>query len=380
MVIENYALTVLDNLQQINALEQEWNELHRRCGGRSIYNSFDFVYTSIKHFLQPQDELCVVVIRQRDDQALVAIFPCCISDYYWRLGTFRAMLIVARDESDKAYPIIESEHEKKVWPVLLSYFKRIQEKWSFIDFEEFKPDSLAIPAVKSSFDKGYLVHTNPDAVSPLIDLTMSWQAFWDQHRKMRKRVRKMEKTLAENFRFEVIERPQEILQSLQDYIDLEKRSWKLEAKVGIGKDAQTIAFYRDYFSQLALKNKIKFGFLYNGEQLVSAEIAYIEAEQVFFSHGCYDNQFKQLSPGMVSTSLFLKHFFEGKYQTGDFLGGFAQYINPWASELLPSINIIVIKVSPKTLLFYLLDFFRRKIYKPIKSSVLGLLKRSSQTK
>lgn len=81
---------------------------------------------------------------------------------------------------------------------------------------------------------------------------------------------------------------------------------------------------------------------------------------------------------MVSTCLFLKHFFGKNYQDGDFLGGFAQYINPWASQLMPSKNLIVIRIGFKTVLFYLLDLLRRLLFKPIKVRLAKWMGRSKE--
>ena len=57
---------------------------------------------------------------------------------------------------------------------------------------------------------------------------------------------------------------------------------------------------------------------------------------------------------------------------------FAQYINPWASQLMPSSNLIVIRIGFKTVLFYLLDLLRRLLFKPIKVRLANWMGRSKE--
>ncbi len=374
----NYQITLVESAEKVLSLKQEWDALHQRCSCRSIYNSFDFIYTSIKHFGSSSERLFFICVRTQADQSLRAVFPFSLSDYYWRMGKFRGVLLAGREESDKAYPIIETTYEESIWPEVLRFLNSHNERWQFIDLEEVRENSPAEIAIKKHFNKGYLVHSNPDAISPIIDLNESWDDFWAKHRKMRKRVRKVESSFGDEFRFEIIEQQSDAMQALERYIELEKNSWKSKAKVGIGKSPETIAFYKEYFNLLSKQDQLFYAFLYKGEQLVSAEIAYTLGTTVYFSHGCFNSQFKNLSPGMVSTCLFLKHFFNKHYQDGDFLGGFAQYINPWASELRPSKNLIVIRKNIKTILFYCLDSSRRALYKPIKAGIRKLLAKTKK--
>ncbi len=374
----SFQLSLAQSHQAIFALKPEWEELHQRCSCPTIYNSFDFVFTSIKHFSVATDELFFICLRAQTDQSLVAIFPFSLSDYYWRMGKFRSILLAGREESDKAYPIIEKHLEAVVWPEVLRFLTEHKKRWQFLDFEEVRENSAAQQALEKQFKSGYLVHSNADAVSPIIDLSQSWDEFWAEHRKMRKRVRKIESVFADEFKFEVVSEQHLLMQALEDYIELEKRSWKSKAKVGIGKSPTTIAFYREYFEILAENNQLEFAFLSKADELVSAEIAYTFGSTVYFSHGCYSSSFKSLSPGMVSTCLFLKHYFGKNYQDGDFLGGFAQYINPWASQLMPSSNLIVIRIGFKTVLFYLLDLLRRLLFKPIKVRLANWMGRSKE--
>jgi CelD/BcsL family acetyltransferase involved in cellulose biosynthesis len=167
---------------------------------------------------------------------------------------------------------------------------------------------------------------------------------------MRKRIERMKKQFGAGFEFKHICDPAAHESCLNQYLKLESRSWRKNTAVGISQSEQNISFHRRLFDALAQKSQLFFGFLYIEGELVAAEIAYTHDNTVYFTHGCYDESFKKFSPGMVSVSLFLKGFFNGQYKNGDFLGGFAHYINPWADHIVLSDRITVARVTPKVLL------------------------------
>ncbi|MET1254886.1 GNAT family N-acetyltransferase [Aliikangiella maris] len=366
-------LSCCETLESIEMLKQEWQQLHQQCTYPSIYNSYDFIYTAIKYFCTPSDEIFVIAIRNnRQNGQLVGVFPFLISDYQWHHAKFRAVVYAGLNEADKMYPIILKDVEKSAWPKLFQFLKLQKKRWQFFELVEVRKDFHARKAIKKYFPSGYLKKRNEDVYSPIVDLTETWEVFWNKHRKMRKRVRKMENDFGEAFSFKVYAEPEAAMTHLDEYIQLEQRSWKASEKVGISKSQNNLEFYREFFAQLAEKNRLYFGFLYQGERLVSAEIAYTLGHTVYFSHGCYDLEFRHYSPGMVSTSLFLKNFFNVGYKNGDFLGGFAYYINPWAKTLLSSDNLIVAKITPTIVLVYLASLLKRITWTPM----LSLLKKT----
>jgi len=344
-------VSICDTIESIGRLESEWSALHVHCSRSTIFNSFDFLYLAVQEFATAGETLLFITVRHPADNRLVAVFPFKICPFEWRGLDFKLITYAGLDVTDKVYPVIENGEEPEAWHAAFSHIKSIREVWHFIDLFEVERGLYAALAVRRAFLPGrYIRRQSPDIQSPIVDLACDWQSFSGRHPKMRKRIKRMKRQFGAGFEFKCICDPAAYESCLNQYLMLESRSWRKKTAVGISQSKQNISFHRRLFETLAEKSQLFFGFLYIEGQLVAAEIAYTHDNTVYFTHGCYDESFKKYSPGMVSVSLFLKNFFNGQYKDGDFLGGFAHYINPWASHIVLSDRITVARVTPKVLL------------------------------
>ncbi len=361
-------ITKVNSIEAVRLIQDEWNDLHSRCSYRSIYNSFDYLYLACTSVFFPSDELYFLLVRFADSGKLVAIFPFRLTNLYWHRVKFNIIIYAGLNEADKPYPIIDSQFEKESWHIAIKYIKGEKNQWHFLELIEIYEGLLAPQILANEFSSiFYYKKLSCDVKSPIFDLNVSWPAFWSKHRKMRKKVRKIQADFADKMQFRVFNNVDTWNDCLRDYIKLESRSWKADKKIGISRSTKYIDFYRQFFERLAAQNKLFFGFLYIGEQLVSAEIAYSCGDTVYFSHGAFDRTFGKYSPGMVSTSLFLKYFHESSYSKGDFLGGFSHYINPWASCIVPSYNQTIYRVTPKLAVAYVLGIVAKLVLSPIRN-------------
>ncbi len=353
-------VSLYDSIESIEQLNPEWIALHRRCSRPSIFNSFEFQYLALDTFATPPDRVFFLVVRQRHNNQLVAIFPFIQSPTRWHRIDFNIITYAGLEVVDKPYPIIDRELEPEAWRAAFDYLKLRRDVWHFIDFLEVEAGLHAPSAVKRSFTIGrYLRRQSLDAKSPIIDLESDWKEFSDKHSKMRKRTRRMERSFGNRLVFKFLANPEDYDSCLNEYINLESKSWKYKERIGISRSERDLRFHRKLFETLAKNAQLFFGFLYIDDQLVSAEIAYSFGDTIYFTHGCFDGSYKSYSPGMVSTSLFIQRFHNGAYKSGDFLGGFSPYIDPWASRIVTSNRLTVAKVCPKVLLGLVFAFYSK---------------------
>jgi hypothetical protein len=371
----NLELSKIDNFKQLASLENEWCELHSRCSYPSIFNSFDYLYSACVHFQVRQEELYILLVRNLDTNKLVAIFPFCLTNFHWHRIKFNVIIYAGLNEADKPYPIIDGQFEEAAWKIAIAHIKKDSNKWNFLELVEIQEGLNALEILIREF-KMIKFHkkVRNDVESPIFELNISWLEFWDKHKKMRKRIRKMESDFPQNMEFKVYTDIEELDYCMRNYIELESRSWKAAKKIGVSSSVKKLKFYSDFFKRLSSHNQLFFGFLYVDEKLVSAEIAYTQNTNVYFSHGVFDKVYAKYSPGMVSTSLFLKYFIESEYKKGDFLGGFAHYVNPWASQLIKSNNITIYRLTPKLIIAFILGktaYYTLRPMRWLKNSILA---------
>lgn len=334
---------VLDSVQGVAGLETVWRRLHKDSGYASVYNGFDFVFASIKAFSEPGISLYFLVARDADE--VVAIFPMQLAVRRYRGARLRVVEYAAMWEIDKPYPVIRRGSEDLAWRELGEFLIANRAKWHRIDLMEIREGLPGADILRGMFGRPrYLVNIREDRGSPIVDLRSPWEDRWSAHRKMRKKVTKMQSTFGDRLRFEVVDGADNWASCLEIYTNIEAKGWKA-GRVGIGKNAATLAFYRDFFPRLSALGGLSFGILYVDDTPVSAEIAYVHDGVVYFSHGTFDEEFAKYSPGMVSTCLFLKHFHDSGLKEGDYLAGYAGYMIPWADRIVPSAHLVVHRLS-----------------------------------
>jgi hypothetical protein len=328
------------------ALREEWMALLAKSTRPSIYAAFDYIELSIRYCVRPTGaEPFVLLLRDRNNQ-LRAIFPMSVVSRQCHGRTARVLthaITTHNSDVDKPYPIIHKDFEAECWRLFADYFKTRFSDWDWLEYDELIPESALNGLLHSLFTwPKFWARQTQGPVSPIVDLSIGWKNFWTAHRNMRKKYRRMANRLGENFNYQVLTEPHQMKIGLDHYIAVERLGWK--AGKGIS-NASVIAFYQPLLVKLAHSGQAFVGILYDGNTPISVELTLTYHDQVYFAHGTYHPDYQHLSPGSVSTSRFLEYFFDKTYREGDFLAGFAHYLNPWASSLLATQNTIVYKIN-----------------------------------
>jgi len=357
--LEQFRVDCLKDYEQILPLETEWEALHLNCTKPSFYNSFDFLYSAAHFLLENKADLRLFSVRNKTTNELIALFPFEETSFRWYFLKVKALEFTALQEVDKPFPVIKEGHTTKAWQALFLYLKTDFTGWdalNLLELDESCPEMKLFPALCR--DHGFTQVTTECREGPLINLNKEWESFSSAHPKMRKKIRAMEKAYGDKLTFEFV--ADDWRKGYELYTQLEQKSWK-KGEVGITKNPVSESFHKFLFERCAKNDKIAFGFLMVDGEPVSAEIAYCQGDAVYFCHGCYDEKFKKYSPGMVSTSFFLKHFFTSSYLKGDFLSGFANYLNAWSDEILRTKHVEILNASLFTRVVRFSRYLKRHI-------------------
>jgi len=345
-------------------LEAEWNELLQRSTRPTIYSTLDYIYTSCVHFKRTED-IFFLLFRDAATHALLAIFPLSVWDdrvYGVQVQTLEHGITTNNTDVDKPYPIIDRNHEQACWSRYRDYFKKEYLEWDLIIYDELISESYLNHGLRSLFlFPFYYTRVKPGPHSPIVRLDDDWSEFWQKHSNMRKKNRRMEKKIGDRFAYKVFSAPADVERCLNEYIATEQAGWK--AGEGVSQ-SENQRFYHELLPKLAAKGQLFFGMMYDGDKVISAEISYVFMDRVYFALGTYNPDYKHLSPGTVSTSRFIRFFYDKGYVEGDFLAGFAEYVNPWACRIDKTINIAIRRMSCKTgylALRHLMRMVKRKL-------------------
>lgn len=358
----------LDSISEIEQLRDEWEELLPLSTQPSIYATFDYLALSIKHFCDGNDKVFFLILRERQVGTLIAIFPLSIRErscYAKKVRVLQHAITTYDSDVDKPYPIIHYKYENQSWLLFKKYIDNELDGWDWLEYVEL----IQVSAFNHDFKRlfrlpKYYSRQSHGPKSPIVDLSKSWDSFQVKHRNMRKKLKRVTRLLGDRYRYQVYHEEADMKYALRCYIDTEKESWKRDNGVSA---VQNQVFYYDLLPRMALENKAYIGILFDDKIPISVEIAYVYQNKVYMALGTYRTNYSALSPGTVSTSLFLKFFFDKGYSSADFLAGFADYINPLADRVEPTMNTVVFKVNG--LFFYYV--FRRLVLKcPYRLKVL----------
>ncbi len=364
MPLSKVNVQCFESHQAVAELEETWNELHKNCTAPSVYNGFNFVYESIRHFYDKDVTTKVFTLTDSETNLLLAVFPLQHLSSFWYIFKINTYEYTALDEVDKPYPVIRDGYFEICWNAFLLHLKESVSNWDHLQLIEL-PDSYSelnlLPDICAEQD--FIYRVNPSKQGPIVSLEGSWDEYWSQHKKMRKKIRKMEKEFGDQLVFEVHNNNWNWC--IDQYIKLEQKSWK-KGKIGISSNPQNETFYRRLFERLEATENLQFGFLSVNGELVSGEIAYTMNDTVYFCHGCFDQAYNKYSPGMVSTSFFIKHFYGGRYKAGDFLCGYANYLNDWSDSLMKTYKIDIFMKRPKVRAIFALRIINKVFIVPLR--------------
>lgn len=326
-------------------LQEEWDGLLLRSSRPTVYSSFDYVYTSCRHF-KKDEEIFFLLFRDKPGGRLLAIFPLGIWAERRRgiaVRTVRHGVWTKTSDVDKPYPIIDRDHEEACWTGFSNYFRKGFREWEIIQYDELAVDSHLNRELPELFPfPAFWTKKGIGPDSPIVRLDGRWAEFWAAHPNMRRINRRLEKRLGDRLAYAVTNDPSDVERCLDEYAATEQMGWK--AGTGITRE-HGLPFYQELLPKMAANGRVYFGMLYDGDTVVSAEISYVFADRVYFALGTYNPAYATLSPGTVSTSRFIRFFHDKGYVEGDFLAGFAHYINAWAYRTEKTANIAIRRIG-----------------------------------
>ncbi|MFK5892712.1 MAG: GNAT family N-acetyltransferase, partial [Pseudomonadota bacterium] len=349
----------------------EWRELLLCCVSPSVFMTPEFMLPALEHLLYRKEKAKTLVIRKQSNQKLVALFFFRNTRTKWKLLQFDMAEYSIVDEIDKPYPLIHAKHENSAWELVMDYFLSCHKQWDILDFMELIPSSPIFQKTSQFFNLPlYFTIKSMDTYGPIIDMQQSWCDFFSKHKKIRQKIRKINKDFGDDFEFKIYSGT-EVKIGIEEYIKVEQKSWKAKNNIGISKDSKTITFYQQFLGGLAKTNSVFFGFIYIRGEPVSGEIAYTHGENIYFSHGAYNPEYQKYSPGMVSTALFIKSFCDQGYKNGDFLTGYAKYINPWAKKIIKTERLTILKLSLRMIFVLILVGIKKILWQTCKKRKSG---------
>lgn len=225
----------------------------------------------------------------------------------------------------------------KDWDSLFDYLTNHEwGKWDLFIAGQIPISSrLKQSLLNYSKQKHLTLLTLPSDLSPYIKITQSFSDFLATKKSsFRNNVGRFERRMEKLgvCRQHLFKDPEEMDELLQIILDIERKSWKVEANMAILENSPEAAYYQCLLPWLAKTNQILANVEYIDDKAVAYTLCSDWNKTLAVLKTSFDNDYQRDSVGKVVNSRMIRYAFEQGYQEFDFLGDTMQYKKSWQTD------------------------------------------------
>jgi CelD/BcsL family acetyltransferase involved in cellulose biosynthesis len=347
----------------------EWDRVLRSTPGHTGLQSFDFLATWWQHMAGNRK---LWILAFYDSAELAGIAPFQMTERRILGKAFRTLEFVGMTEDILVPTVLFPESRSaELRAALVDYLAEHRAEWDLIELDELAAADPLLEALSGLSKRSGLIHRErPFHDCPFIDLSKETPEsfFGKRSRKLLKNVRAAERKLGELGAVRVTTHVAEpdIDAGFDEFLRIEKLSWKRKAEVGMASDAAYAAFYRGLLAVFARGHGARVLILDVGGQPIAGTIAIV-------FHGIYcslqivhDEAYARFSPG----TLLEYHELDGllssrSAQRYEFLGGALTNKLRWTSDSVATTCVRARAVEARTQLLDLYEFHAKPVAKRV---------------
>jgi CelD/BcsL family acetyltransferase involved in cellulose biosynthesis len=288
-----------------------WDERVESSADPSIFSTWDFLETSWLHFARPFGNSLAVIALLEEGRPLGFVPLRIARSRHFGLEV-RRLRALASWNSDRPRPIFPRGREAACAAATVAFLEERARDWDVLELEQLsRNDVLGLAVHDWARRAGHELTTEATSPSPYFSLEGTEGTGDVMSRlgsRMRESIRRHRRRLEAQGEctLSVFEKPEEIGRALDMYLEMERRSWKPEARQGAGKDERNTAFYRELLPRLAREGRATVMFLTQGGKQLAGEISYRLGGVAYGNQWTFDRAYSSFSPGNLLKALALQ--------------------------------------------------------------------------
>lgn len=156
----------------------------------------------------------------------------------------------------------------------------------------------------------------PHAVTIDVDITRSFNAYWDERpKKLQKNIRRYQnraQSLGISLRLGVLQGEAEVLEGVKRYADLEGKGWKGNEGTALASLPEQMRFYLELMRQFGAQEQSRVFELWGNSQLLASRLAVASASTLLMLKTTFDETQRELAPGRLLLHQTLAHLFQAR--------------------------------------------------------------------
>ena len=344
---QRYTLHVIREENNWPALETRWDELLLSAPDHTVFQSYAYQRLWWRHF-GGDGELFIVLIVQNGAVQGIAPLQIRTTSYFGRY--YRELSFIgSRWEVDRPTFLFPTGGSALI-RVLAGFLAQRRARWDTCKLHEQVTGSEGLQCLEDAFRTlGYVVGRSRDSNCPYLELRGSWKDFLAaKSQTFRKNLKAAGRKLREvgDLQYRVYDTPADVREQLETYRDIEARSWKAGEGVGVSRNSDYFAFYRELATVFGRKRAFNVRMLTVKGKAIAGTFG-LAYDGVYYSlQIAHDREFSRCSPGTYLEALEMEECFRHGYREYEFLGGFLNNKSRWTSTSRYTTQLHVYQATP----------------------------------
>ncbi len=332
-------VTEIANLEQLEAFRQPWQELLDQTDSDNLFLTHEWVYIWLKHFWAPKPLQFLLASENDEPLALAPLLH----------DTERGEIkFPVNGYSHRPDFLIAKEKERAVRAIFAHLIKNQSKPRFYLHQVEA---ASVLPALMPDVGCNLkLVHIIKESHKmPYLSMDGDWQVYLKTRSKhfRKEQKRKLNKIRkAGSVELRVITNSEQCNLAFQDILRIEKNSWKEKAGTSFTADPRLAPFYKEIADVFSRKGCLRIYMLYFNAAPIAHIFGITYRNKYYALKTSYDNNYRQLSPGVVIFNYALDDAFKLKFREFDFLGVESRWKNELTSQVREHFDLYIYPRGP----------------------------------
>lgn len=341
-----------------DTLQPHWNRLAQATPEATVFQTFEFLRLWWNHVGWGNELLLQVALR---GDRPVAILPLQLDPRHWCGAEFRTLSFLGdAPESDR--PRLLHEPGDATLPGIMArdLLARadVWDELALAEQSDAEPFAAALCAALAA--QGFHVGHGVPKEAPRVVLDGTWPDYLrSRSRALRKGLRRKRQKLEQQGRPRLVTVAVggDDGHALEEYLAIERASWKNGSTVGVLRDEVTTALYRETIGRLAASHAVEFRLLQVGDRTIAATFGIVWRDAWYSLHIAHDRAWDGCSPGVLLTAMEIEEAFAThRYRVFDFLSGALTNKREWANDRVITRDLHAMRTGPACSAFFLVYF------------------------
>jgi len=360
------SISVVTEPRQWLTLQSDWEALLSETVDSNVFQSFDYLWQWWK-YLGIWHDLRVIVITRGD--SVIGVVPMMMEHFSIYGKTVRKLMFISAPMEMSRPKLIFGSNDGDCTPAFFEYLERSEKDWDIIDIDEQIAGGQA-DDIRAELDKRNYLVAESETLCPYVEIASDWKSFMaGRPRKMRSNINRLRRRGAElgDLDIRLVDQWPTLQCAMDDYCDIESRSWKASKSLDIASDKGDFYFYSGLAEAFGRHGNFELRILECEGKSIAGTFG-IRKNGVFQSLKiAHDLDYGKYSPGTLLESYELEQLFATDLKLYEFMGSFLANKLRWTSTVHKTANLHIYQRRPRLMLFFFVYFvFKRHVKKALK--------------